>query len=129
MSIEESAVVDFITFEESTHVVTLVISDHLDWTCEQEHIDLLVKKLNAYLAFIEGGQMDREYPASKERQVAIRLFGMHDLSSRGKRFIERAAAIIENAGFSLAFTKPDEMHRMEMQTRPIQRGTRPSSGG
>jgi len=106
MSIEQSDVVDFIAVDESTHDVTLVISDHLDWTCEQAHIDLLVKKLNAYLAFIEGGKMDRDYPTSKERQVAIKIFGMHDLSSRGKRFVERAAAIIRNAGFSLTFTRP-----------------------
>ena len=57
MSVEEPAKIDFAAFDPKAGEVRLIISDHLDWTEEGEHLLLLQSKLNSYLAFVESGEI------------------------------------------------------------------------
>lgn len=40
----------------------LMLTDHLDWENEEDHLILLQDKINAYLGFIESGQYLETYP-------------------------------------------------------------------
>jgi hypothetical protein len=69
MTIEDTAQVDFIS-RESPGELWLTISDHLPWTeNEGRHLELLQDKLNAYLEFIESGQLWKTRPEASERQA------------------------------------------------------------
>ncbi len=104
MSIEQPSVVDFVTIDEKSGDVLLTISDHLAWDQnEGTHLDLLQNKLNAYLRFIESGELVREFPHVIGRNVVINVVGKFPLSEQAKVFIRKASAAICDAGFRLQF--------------------------
>ncbi len=104
MSIEQTGIVDFVNVDPKSGDVWLTISDHLPWDHgEGEHLILLQDKLNAYLRFIESGEMFKEIPETKGRKVVINLIGKFPISEKASLFIEKASAAISTAGFKLQF--------------------------
>ena len=104
MSIDQSKVVDFIGTDNKTGNINLAISDHLDWSDpKNEHLLILQEKINTYLAFIEGGQLYKEYPAAEGKKIVIQVIGKYPLNSEAKKFYELAGKKIKEAGFSLEF--------------------------
>ena len=109
MSIEQTDVVDFVTIEHGSGRVLLTISDHLNWDEDEgEHLLLLQEKMNAYLRFIESGEMEERVPQTRGRPVTINVIGKFPLSREASKFFRLAKTTIENAGFALAFKhEPD----------------------
>lgn len=104
MSIEQTDIVDFVNLDENSGDVLLTISDHLPWDeREGAHLELLQGKLNAYPRFIESGELVREYPQVKGRNVVINLVGKFPLSEQAKLFIGKVSEAIRDAGFRLQF--------------------------
>lgn len=62
MSIIDSDKVDGMGIHNEGRTLAMLISDHLDWTNEYEHLMQLQNKLNAYIAFIESKQYEAIYP-------------------------------------------------------------------
>ncbi|MDF2905374.1 MAG: hypothetical protein K0R34_695 [Herbinix sp.] len=52
----------------------LLITDHLDWTKEYDHLLLLQKKINAYISFLESEQYREIYP---EKQFFTYIIEIH----------------------------------------------------
>lgn len=68
--------------------VLLMISDHLDWEEEYEHLKLLQDKLNCYLDFIQSGQVKTCFPESSCTQYEIIIYLQYPMKERGKRYID-----------------------------------------
>jgi len=102
MTIAESSVIDIVGVERHTNEVILTIVDHLPWDpeTETEHLELLQSKLNAYLRFIESGEILDSYPEAGGRSLAIRIVGKFELSSRAEAFVGRARRAMQEAGFN-----------------------------
>jgi hypothetical protein len=49
----------------SENKLALLIADHLDWENELQHLSLLQDKVNAYVSFIESGQVYSVYQDAK----------------------------------------------------------------
>jgi hypothetical protein len=63
MSIVQGNKIDMVVTDKEKTRVALVIADHLDWEeDESEHLVLLQDKINAYLHFIESGQLKQSRP-------------------------------------------------------------------
>jgi hypothetical protein len=77
MSIDQLDKIDIISTSEAGDVV-LHISDHLMWDREREHIQLLQDKINAYLQFIEDGQIFEEYPTATKTNISIEVVFKYD---------------------------------------------------
>ena len=104
MSIEQTDTVDFVNIDHGSGDVWLTISDHLGWDQgEGEHLLLLQSKLNAYLRFIESGEIFIEFPETRGRKMVINLVGKFPLSEQANLFLEKARSAISNAGFALQF--------------------------
>jgi hypothetical protein len=105
MSIEQTNVIDFASIDRASGNLHLTISDHLPWDHnEGNHLILLQNKLNAYLRFIESGEVFEKLPDAKGRSIVINLVGKFSLSQKADRFFELARSRIEEAGFRLQFT-------------------------
>lgn len=86
--------------------IVLCVSDHLEWgdKAEQgEHLQLLQDKLNAYIAFIESGEIYTEIPGALGKSPIIRINGLYKLPEQGEFFIDRAAKVLKEAGIGLEF--------------------------
>ena len=101
MSVEQTDVVDVISFDKDTGHVVLTISDHLDWSDTVAHQTMLQAKFNKYLAFVESGEILEKYPDSQGRPVAFKVVFKFRPDAEGRKFLARAGKVIETAGFSL----------------------------
>lgn len=95
--------------------IVLGISDHLGWAdkAEQgEHLLVLQEKLNAYIAFIESGEIYTEIPDALGKSPIIRIQGKHELSEQGELLVDRATEVLKEVGIELEFVlKEDEALR------------------
>ena len=101
MSVEQPTVVDGIGTNKETGLVHLTISDHLVWN--RDHLVMLQDKLNAYLEFIESGQIHADYPDAKGRSVVIDLVIQHRPNEEGTAFLAKAASVVEQIGLRLKY--------------------------
>jgi hypothetical protein len=108
MSVDETDKIDLlVTDRENTHVL-LVIADHLDWKKFDEayHLELLQDKINAYLHFIESGQLVDERPDLKGLPVIIRVDAKYPPSKEAEKFYRSVGPIVAEAGSSLELNLP-----------------------
>lgn len=73
MSVIDVDKVDGIGIHNDGAMVAMLISDHLDWTNEYEHLVQLQNKLNAYISFIENKQYEEIYPKHKFTTFQIEI--------------------------------------------------------
>jgi hypothetical protein len=74
MSVDDATKIDGLGIERETGVVVLTIADHLDWSHTKEHLDVLERKINAYLDFITGGQLQETIPDAQGRKAKISVY-------------------------------------------------------
>ncbi|WP_159732584.1 DUF6572 domain-containing protein [Methylosinus sp. Ce-a6] len=105
MSVDQPDTIDFATIDKATGDLWLTISDHLPWDeNEGNHLALLQSKLNAYLRFIESGEVLKKVPGAEGRSIVINLVGKFPLSQKADSFFGKARDAIEGAGFRLQFS-------------------------
>jgi hypothetical protein len=104
MSVDQTNTIDFASIDNATGDLWLTISDHLPWDeNEGNHLALLQNKLNAYLRFIESGEV-LKLPGAEGRSVVINLVGKFPLSQEADSYFAKARGAIEGAGFRLQFS-------------------------
>lgn len=105
MSIEKTDAADFFTLESKTGDVLLTVSDYLDWwENESRYLNLLQEKLNAYLRFVESGEITTRFPVSVGRRVVINVTGMFPLSDTATAFFVKARTMLIASEIELRFT-------------------------
>jgi hypothetical protein len=105
MSIDQTDTIDFTALDKASGDLWLTISDHLPWEeNEDDHLVLLQNKLNAYLRFIESGEVFKTVPDTKARGIVINLVGKFPLSQKADFFFGKARVAVEGAGFRLQFS-------------------------
>ena len=98
MTVEHHDVVDFVHVEPSGNAV-LTISDHLPWDKINEHLYCLQEKLNAYLRFIESGEIYKKWPDAVEHSILIDLVMKFPAPASTAAFFEKVSSTIVAAGF------------------------------
>ncbi len=66
-------VVDLITADDATGEVVLVMLEARPWGSDVEQIRQLEAKFNAYLEYVLGGHMGKQYPDYAEKPVRFQL--------------------------------------------------------
>jgi hypothetical protein len=100
MTIEQTDKIDFVSVSDAGEL-TLSISDHLDWEDSGRHLVLLQDKLNAYLRFIESGELGEKFPHAVGKPIIINLVAKFDLSKQGSSLIAQAREVLSAAGYEL----------------------------
>lgn len=101
MSVENSKIIDFIS--EKDNKIILTISDHLEWDDDNEHIYLLQEKINAYLMAIESGQINKSYPHSIEKKIAISVVLKYPPNKIGISFFNKVNEVLLNEGLEFDY--------------------------
>jgi hypothetical protein len=108
MSIEDKNIIDIVSIDDEDNAV-LTITDHLEWDTENEHLLILQDKINSYLGAIEGGELYTKYPNAENRNIIIRVIGLHSPTEEGQVFLERVKEVLETGGYSFQF----KLHSIE----------------
>lgn len=103
MTVHNPHAVDFISVDDETGEIVLTIADDLPWDGQRAHLPALQEKLNAYLAFIESGELLASRPEARGRRVRINLVHREPLTGVAARFLETAHMIVEDAGFGFTW--------------------------
>jgi len=74
----------------------------LEWN-NNEHILILQDKINAYLRFIESGDIYQQYPEARDRNIMVEVVVKYDPDSNGKIFLDRVKEILNEAGYEFRF--------------------------
>ena len=101
MSVEQFDKIDFIGKSSTSETIILTISDHLDWIDQDEHLLILQKKINAYIAFIESGEIKESYPSAKDCSLVIQIYGKYKLPKIGEEFLEEARRLANRIGVDI----------------------------
>lgn len=96
MSIDNSNIIDFISTSGKGKVV-LTISDYHQWN-ENGHLQLLQEKINAYLLFIESGQILNEYPNAVDKEMVIETVFKYEPNHEALSFLKKAEQVITGIG-------------------------------
>nr|WP_192867646.1 DUF6572 domain-containing protein [Thaumasiovibrio occultus] len=114
MSIEQIEVIDAIGIDNSTGHVVLSIIDSLPW--DNAHLLRLQDKLNTYLGFIESGELEVAYPATKGRQVQIHLHSRYCPDEDAISFLEQITRLISSAGVVFTHDAVSETGKLPTST-------------
>jgi len=108
MSIDQADKIDLLITDNDKTYVLLVITDHLDWEefDEEFHLELLEDKLNAYLHFIEDGELVKTRPDLKGLPITIRVDAKYPPSGAATNFYRQAGPMVAKAGASLELYLP-----------------------
>ncbi|OWA34218.1 hypothetical protein B9G55_18015 [Saccharibacillus sp. O16] len=106
MSVLEANQVDGAAFDTASGRVVLLIADHLDWEDEAGHLNKLQDKINAYLAFVQNGEIDNLYPEQVIRGVRFDFRFKFPLSEKGKRFLEVVQQTVQPLNIELSVEAP-----------------------
>ena len=98
MTVDNERVIDIVSVTPQGEI-HLTIADHLEWDEKHEHALILQKKLNAYLAYIESGEILERYPDAKQRPILIDVALLYEPDAFGREFLHRAQEVIAAAGF------------------------------
>jgi hypothetical protein len=101
MSVDEPSLIDIISFDPATRETVLTISDHLDWADAVHHQEILQRKLNAYLAFVESGELLEKYPDAEDTAICLKIVLKFKPDQEGLLFLSRAQQAVKLAGFRL----------------------------
>jgi hypothetical protein len=102
MPLEQINTVDAIGVEHETDHAVLTIADSWDWTDEHEHLSALQAKLNAYLEFIESGQVWEACPAAKGRQLRINIVFRFSPPPAATEFLSKATDVASELHVSIS---------------------------
>ena len=66
-------VVDLVSFDAERDEVVLLMLEERAWGSDPEQLRQLEAKFNAYLAYVEGGHLAKQYPAYAGKDVCFQL--------------------------------------------------------
>lgn len=89
MSVMESRQVDGIATTEGNKTLVLLITDHLDWNDEYNHLIILQDKINSYIEFIELGQYRdiEQYKGLNIKKFVIEISFKNEPTEKCLKFI------------------------------------------
>lgn len=95
MSVIETDKIDGVGKGEEKGELMLLITDHLDWKNEQEHLMTLQNKINSYLGFIESKQYEEIYPNDSFEEYVIEIHFKNGISENCFHFLDAVANQVE----------------------------------
>ena len=89
MSILDFKKVDAIAQKNSDKsTVVMLITDHLNWEQEYDHLIVLQEKINNYLGFIQSGQGEQMFKDAIIKRYEILISFLYPITENCKKFID-----------------------------------------
>lgn len=109
LSIENSNVVDAISFDETEGKVVLLLVDGMDWSDEYKHLNLLQAKLNNYINYLEiQGYIDylsiNSVSINDVKCFEIKISMLYEDNDNFKKLIEHFEKVIDTVNKNITIT-------------------------
>ena len=100
MSVIENSVVDGMGLAENGKM-KMLITDHLDWVDEYNHLLILQEKINAYIGFCEGEQYKDVYADVEIEHVVFEIHFLYEPTKNAYIFLKQIPNRINNLDVSI----------------------------
>lgn len=101
MSVVETNKIDAMGLGKEKDELILLITDHLDWKNEYEHLTVLQDKINAYLGFIESKQFAETYPEKVFGNYVIEIHFKNGMIENCLKFLDVVANQVESLNIKI----------------------------
>ncbi len=106
MAIDNIKVIDGMGMNKEQDAIMLLLCDHLPWEGEDalkivDHLLLLQKKINVYVAFLESGQYKEKYPALEPKMAVIDIRFKYDIPEMCERFLQTVQEQLGELGIKI----------------------------
>ena len=106
MAIDNIKVIDGMGINKEEDAIMLLLCDHLPWEGENapkvvDHLLLLQKKINAYVAFLESGQYKEKYPSLEPKMAVIDIRFQYEIPETCEQFLQTVQDRIGELGILL----------------------------
>jgi hypothetical protein len=112
MSLRDVDAIDYIGINVLFRRVYVGLFDELDWRDEQEHQDLLTKKIDRYIRYIRSGKLLLNYPKVRGYEIVIEYVSMHRMTFGAHEFWRSRERVIAGAGFKVHTRGVDVRHSL-----------------
>ena len=103
MSILDASTIDAMGIDKLSGDVVLNISDHLDWADENAHLKALEIKVNAYLGYLESGQLIEDAPDARGRRTRIAVYQQFAPTERAEEVLDQLRSDLNAHGIGFTF--------------------------
>jgi hypothetical protein len=98
MGLEDSSTVDAVGVERESGAFVLTLLDSWTWDEPEHHLMALQAKLEAYLDFIESGEIYSACPDAREKEIVIDVISRVSLPAEGTELLERLVTVAGEMG-------------------------------
>ncbi len=98
MSVLNKECVDGIAFDKKRNCLRLLITDHLEWNDEYEHLLILQEKINSYLAFCEQKEYIKNYKDIVVDYIIFEIHFLYEPTQNAILFLERVQCQLREIG-------------------------------
>ena len=107
MSVLENDRIDGIALDEANRCLRLLITDHLDWSNEYQHLVALQEKINAYISFCEEEQYQEIYKDAEIRYAVFEIHFQNEPTDTAIAFLERVQQQLTEMGIVIECHLPE----------------------
>lgn len=104
MAITETNQIDSLGISKDKTSLALLLTDHLDWENEKEHLLLLQDKINAYIGFIQDKQYESIYPDCQFSNYIIDIRFKENITQNCADFLNVVATQVSPLSITIQVT-------------------------
>ena len=108
MSVIDKKTIDSIAVTNDDEGVILLITDHLEWKDEYNHLVILQEKINAYISFLESGQYKDIYRNKEFQYGVIEIHFKYNPTEKAKQFLNTVQNQISEIGLIIQYFVSEE---------------------
>ena len=103
MSVIDNKTVDGIALTNDNEGVILLITDHLDWNEEYQHLMMLQEKINVYISFLEEKQYEDIYNGENIIYGIIEIHFLYSLTANAEKFLQVVQNQVAELGVKIQY--------------------------
>ena len=103
MSVIDNKTVDGVALTDDKKGIILLITDHVDWSDEYQHLVMLQEKINVYITFLEEKQYEEIYKGEEISYGVIEIHFLHNLTVNAEKFLESVQDQISEIGVKIQY--------------------------
>ena len=108
MSVVDSKTVDGAALTNDKNGIILLITDHVDWRDEYEHLVMLQEKINAYISFLENKEYEDIYRGETIMYGIIEIHFLYTLTANEERFLQSVQDQVAELGVKIQYFVSEE---------------------
>lgn len=101
MSVVDSKTIDAVALTNDEKGIILLITDHLNWEDEYQHLLMLQEKINMYISFLEEKQYKEIYRDIDITYGIIEIHFLFDITSNVEKFLQSVQNLVAELGIKI----------------------------